>query len=376
MALAHQATAERRSTSYHPVELLASEPSTPSTCHRFDGGFASRGERQAAVTEWIVVGASLVALASPVLWVPLLQRLGTIDVPNDRSSHSLPTIRGVGVAPTSGVLVAIVLILASGQQQNLLLIVLTASVILAGLGLLEDVRGLAIRVRISGQLAVGLLVGVFLCVLVARPWWLALFVALAYSAYVNATNFMDGIDGISAMHGTIGGLHYLLVGMALDLYWLQLGGALLGAVFLAFAPWNLSRRRVFLGDVGSYLLGGLVVGCAVALWLQTSEFLLAIAPLLIYLSDTATTMLRRARRREPLTTAHRSHAYQRLTDRGLSHLTSAGAVSTATMVCCLLAWWLWFGSSQVFLIYGAILSVLAVYLWLPVLVRPVAGRQK
>ena len=322
------------------------------------------------VSGWVVLTATVFAVLSPVLWIPLLRRAGAVDLPNARSSHLLPTIRGAGLAPASGVLLAALLVLTIDGQRPLL-VLLAVALALAALGLVEDLHGLPVRARLAGQTFVGLLGGTGLCLVLGRPLWLAFLVALAFTGYVNVANFMDGIDGISAMHGAMAGLHYLIVGLAFNLPWLQLGAAVLSTVFLAFAPWNLHpRRRVFLGDVGSYLLGGLVMGCAVASWLATSQVLLAAAPLVIYLSDTSVTMFSRFRRGEPITQAHRTHVYQRLTDCGLNHLETAGVVTVASGACCAMAWWAWFAPAQGLVALTLGVVVLASYFLLPRLVVP------
>ncbi|WP_375429892.1 hypothetical protein [uncultured Friedmanniella sp.] len=253
--------------------------------------------------------------------------------------HSSVAVRGAGLGPATGILFALpIVVVITGGAGPLAGLILALALASALLGLLEDLRGLPVGGRAAGQLVLGVTFGLGLCSLLGRsPWW-TLLVAAAVVAYVNAANFMDGIDGISALHGIVAGLHYMVVGTYLGLGWIQGSGLVVAAAFLAFAPWNL-HHRVFLGDVGSYLLGGSVVGCAAALWLATGEGFLAAAPTLVYLADTGVTLLVRLRRREPLLQAHRSHVYQRLVLNGLTHLQGALLVATLSAVCCAAAFW-------------------------------------
>jgi UDP-N-acetylmuramyl pentapeptide phosphotransferase/UDP-N-acetylglucosamine-1-phosphate transferase len=97
------------------------------------------------------------------------------------------------------------------------------------------------------------------------------------------------------------------------------GGAAVAAGGLAFLPWNARRAQVFLGDVGSYALGGALALLAAAAVLRGLPPEAALGPLVLYLADTGWTLQRRIRAGEPVLRAHRTHAYQRLCDAGWSH---------------------------------------------------------
>src|SRR5207248_1189863 len=101
--------------------------------------------------------------------------------------------------------------------------------------------------------------------ILALPWllhglsggwsWQVLFsagVALWLVAYVNAFNFMDGIDGISVAQAAVAGAALYLVGRGEHVPALATAAAILAGAALGFAPLNVPRARLFLGDVGSY----------------------------------------------------------------------------------------------------------------------------
>lgn len=104
----------------------------------------------------------------------------------------------------------------------------------------------------------------------------------------------------------------------------------------AFLPWNAPVARLFLGDVGSYLLGALVgIGVVIGAS-QMSSVVVLLAPLSIYVASTGTALVRRALRGEQLT--HRQQVYQRLvSETGMSHSTVA-AVTVVLAVVITLAW--------------------------------------
>ena len=262
----------------------------------------------------------------------LMLRQGIIDVPNHRSSHTVPTPRGGGWACILGLLAATVV--AVLRDVVVPWWVLAAALLLGLVGFLDDRRGLPAWVRLAAQASTGALVGGSVAGLLG-----AVVGAVLYPAAVNVVNFMDGVNGITAMTICVWGVTAFLVGRNDHLSELSLVGGVTAGVALGFLPWNAPVARLFLGDVGSYLLGALVAGGILLGWQGEAPVLVLLAPLSVYLVDTATTLVSRARRREALLEAHRSHVYQRLTSgpRALPHVviaTYAAALATAVT----LAW--------------------------------------
>ena len=82
-------------------------------------------------------------------------------------------------------------------------------------------------------------------------------------AYTNGFNFMDGIDGISVAQATVAGIVWYVLGRSEHVSSLAVGGAIVAGAVIGFAPFNLLRARMFLGDVGSYFLGAWLAALAV-----------------------------------------------------------------------------------------------------------------
>ena len=286
------------------------------------------------MTQWpvfITLVVFVVSLGLPVVIRPLLDRLDIVDIPNDRSSHTLPALRGVGVAPTVAVAAGAVLLLWSGLWPTLVACMSTA-IAAAIIGLAEDIRGIPTRTRAVLQIGVGIGGATAIVVSTGDGYpWIPLG-ALAIAIYINAANFMDGIDGISGLHGVVVGLVYASIGAIVGYSWLIVGGAVLAVAFAGFLPWNVLRGRMFLGDSGSYLLGAFVGGLAFAAFTEGVNPIALTAPVSLYLVDTGTTIYRRVRQGEPWLEAHRSHIYQRLTDRGFNHLQVATFVAGGSLV--------------------------------------------
>ena len=308
---------------------------------------------------------------------PILHRYNMVDVPNERSSHTAPTYRGMGLATAAATLLAFVVATLFGwtyrSPESLQLAVTIAVAILCALALgwLEDIRGVSIVRRAGLQLVIGVLVSVSFATVQGTNVLLLVLGAIFIAGYINVANFMDGINGISGAHGLVAGLAYTLTGWMVNLPWLALAGVAVAGAFAAFLPWNVRPgKNVFLGDAGSYVLGAALGSLAVGAWFADVPFLLAFAPLMTYLADAGTTLFRRFMAGEQWYKPHRTHTYQRLTDVGFSHLGSTAVVTGTTI----LVWVLLafasdlYASGAVVATVGVVLvalAVLVVYLRMP-----------
>jgi len=172
---------------------------------------------------------------------------------------------------------------------------------------------------------------------VGGGWWF-LVAILVVPVSVNGINFMDGINGITSLSVGAWGLIAFVVGSTHSLVGLEIIGAVTAGAALGFLPWNAPVARLFLGDVGSYLLGGLVSAGILVGAAQGAPIALLVAPLSLYLVDTGTVLVKRMLQGEPLFEAHRGHVYQRLvSEAGLSHVTVAGVTVVLALVITL-AW--------------------------------------
>lgn len=320
------------------------------------------------MTWWHIALVTLgAAVIFPGLLRPVLRKTNLVDVPNHRSSHTRVTLRGGGLAVAGAALVGGLLALASGESLSAELSAtalpwaIFGAVAVAALGLAEDLMELPVLARIMGQFALSGLIG---WGLVSGSGWSAMWaVLLAFAGVfaINAANFMDGVNGISALHGVLLGLTGVLVGARAGEVGLLVAGAIVSASFAGFLPWNFPKAKLFLGDVGSYFLGALFLTIGVWIFAVSGSLLLAIAPVSYYAFDVLITLLARAKRRENLTEAHRDHRYQQLQRKKQSHLVSTLVTSLVTVVLIGLAYSSWVGSVQVWLAAGLGLVVLLVF---------------
>jgi len=130
--------------------------------------------------------------------------------------------------------------------------------------------------------------------------------------FINLYNFLDGIDGYAGSEAIFLGLSG----------WFLFGGdhfLVLIASVAGFLVWNWHRAKIFMGDVGSTLLGYTVA--IFALYYQNSGFSIFIWIILfgLFWFDATLTLIRRYQNHEKLSQAHRKHAYQRLVQSGILH---------------------------------------------------------
>jgi len=284
--------------------------------------------------ERALVAMGLTLAVGPVV-LAVLRRLQVLDHPCERSSHAAPVPRGGGVAPALGAVAAVAL--TPPLEGSHLGGVTLAAVMFGLVGLLEDLLGIRALRRLAIQFVVSALASVVLLQHLSGPaLWQGIFAAgvvFWIVAFVNAYNFMDGIDGISVGQATGAGATWFLVGTVTDSPVLASGGAVIAGVALGFAPYNLPVARMFLGDVGSYFIGAWLAAVAVLGLRAGVPPEAVLAPLVLYVADTGTTLVRRVVRGERWHAPHRSHAYQRLGDAGWSHVQASAFVAACIAAC-------------------------------------------
>ena len=286
------------------------------------------------------------------IWIGFARRRQIHDLPGQRRLHGQPTPRGGGIA-IALVCVAAFAWLASRTPTASPELVFAAlgMTLFAGIGLLDDL----VPVRALAKLALQLAAAAVLVFGISHDWplWMlatSAFLTVVCAYFVNCWNFMDGSNGMIATQSLVICLALAVRDEApatLRLAALATAGACVG-----FLPFNLPRARVFLGDVGSHVLGAAVFALLLLMWHATDigvrEMLMGCSAVLI---DTGLTLLRRLLAGRKVWHAHREHLYQIAVRKGHSH----------GQVCFVFAAWtlVWAALAQLFHSYSSfVMSIL------------------
>jgi UDP-GlcNAc:undecaprenyl-phosphate/decaprenyl-phosphate GlcNAc-1-phosphate transferase len=283
--------------------------------------------------DWIAPLAAFLACWLTLTWLLRHGRL-PMDHPNERSLHATPTPRIGGLGIMAGVLVAAVWLV-----DGALLPVVLGAFGLAAVSVLDDVRGLPVRVRFLAHF-----VAAVACLLaLGVTGWALLAGTLAVVWVTNLYNFMDGSDGLAGGMAAIGFGALALAAWLGDAPGLAVFCAAIAAAALAFLRFNFPPARVFMGDAGSIPLGFMaaslgILGAMQQVWPWLFP-LLVFSPFIV---DASVTLTRRGLRGEKIWRAHRSHYYQRVVLLGASHRQLAVAAYALMLAMAVLAFALLF----------------------------------
>ncbi|MDZ7736192.1 MAG: glycosyltransferase family 4 protein [Gammaproteobacteria bacterium] len=323
---------------------------------------------------WLPVAAAFLIGLLGTGWIRryALQR-SLIDVPNDRSSHTVPTPRGGGLSLALAYLLGLLLLHFHTDLQPAYVIPLGMGLFVAAVGWREDHRHipqlwrglLYLSAAALAVIAAGGLPVIDLGV-VSLHWGHigSVLAVLGIAWLTNLYNFMDGADALAGLQAVTAGL-----AGGLMFFWAGAPGPALVALILAgaaagFLCWNWPPAKIFMGDVGSCLLGFAFGVLALVGELQgTVPVLVWLILLSFFVWDATLTLAARILAGENWYQAHRAHAYQRLLQMGWSHrrLALAFLGGNVLILWPLAAWAYWYREAM---IAAALLaSLLAIITW-------------
>lgn len=299
----------------------------------------------------------------------IAKKINLVDKPNERKKHNgeIPLVGGISIYLT--------LMLALWFKSDLLvhseIYVLCASVLLI-IGVIDDKYDVDFRIRLVVQILISctMIFGAGLSLkslgglafgheLVLGPLGYIVTVFAVLGA-INAFNMVDGIDGLLggltlATFGGLAYLNYMDQQLLLARFCLLMMIVVLPYIFLNLGfPFGV-RRKVFMGDAGSMLIGFTIIwvllqgtqGQKAQMYPVTALWLIAIP-----LMDMVTIMVRRVRKGHSPFKPDREH---------LHHICLRAGLSSRQALCfiCLL--------SLFFILIGIVLELMAVPEWLSLL---------
>ncbi|WP_419770619.1 MAG: MraY family glycosyltransferase [Candidatus Marinarcus sp.] len=241
---------------------------------------------------------------------------------NERSSHTTPTPHGGGIAIAIAWFLGLIYLYFTKQIDHSLFYALLVGVLISVVSFFDDIFELSAKLRlfvqalvaILGLLALGgfhtLNFGLFI---IENQLFTNMFAFFMIIWFINLYNFLDGIDGYAGSEAIFlslagfvlfGGNHFLILAVAV----------------LGFLYWNWHKAKIFMGDVGSTLLGyNIAIFTVYYTNVQSSNFWLWIILFGLFWFDATLTLIRRYKNGEKLSQAHKKHAYQRLHQSGWNH---------------------------------------------------------
>lgn len=241
---------------------------------------------------------------------------------NERSSHTVSTPHGGGIAIVITWFIGLFYLYFIGQIENNLFYALLFGVVISIVSFFDDIYELSPKLRLIIQaiVAIGglyflggfetLTFGIFD---IQNSIFTNIFAFFMIIWFINLYNFLDGINGYAGSEAVFlslagfilfGGNHFLVLAVAV----------------LGFLYWNWNKAKIFMGDVGSTLLGyNIAIFTIYYANQEPTNFWIWIILFSVYWFDATLTLIRRKFNKEKLSLAHKKHAYQRLTQVGWSH---------------------------------------------------------
>jgi UDP-GlcNAc:undecaprenyl-phosphate/decaprenyl-phosphate GlcNAc-1-phosphate transferase len=311
-----------------------------------------------ALFAFLVAGA--VTLALTPLTIRLARRIGAIDLPNPRSLHEQPTPKLGGLAILAGTLLAAVIWLPWDAETEA---ILAGAVVIAGVGVLDDVYELNAAAKLIGQTA-AVVIPVSVGVTVESftfPFLGALDPAsvdliglpgggtidlgdagttIGIVAMINVINLIDGVDGLAAGVCAIAALTLAAIALSLDRNAAGVLAAIVAGASLGFLRDGFPPAKTFMGDTGSNLLGYLLGVVAVQGALKTNAVIALFLPLIVLtvpILDTGFVVAKRLKYRRPIYRADRWHFHHRMANIGFSQRRTLAYLYGWTAVMALLA---------------------------------------
>ena len=326
--------------------------------------------------------AVAVAFAISFLMTPPVKRfaeaVGAIDIPKDeRRVHKIPIPRMGGLAIYLGWVLTTLLFCEMNMQMAGLLL---GSVIIVVMGAIDDIVSLSPWVKLGGQIAAALVAIRFGVVFdtisnfnplsdnnFIQVGWLSVPLTVFWIiACTNAVNLIDGLDGLAVGVSTISSVTMLVVALFVSEPGVTVILAALTGACIGFMPYNLNPAKIFMGDVGSQLLG-FVLSCVSIMGLfkfhAIITFLVPFMALALPLADTTFAFFRRILHGQSPFHADKGHFHHRLLAMGMNQKQVVALLYAVSAVLGLIAVLLAGQSELVRILCLAAAFIIAVSVW-------------
>ena len=335
------------------------------------------------ISEWLkMLLAFVVSLVIVYLMTPPVKdfagRVGAIDVPKDeRRVHDHPIPRMGGIAIFLGFVISLLLFVNMSTQVMGLLV---GAVIIAVMGAVDDIVNLSPMVKLAFQLLAAIVAvrsglvfdvisnpNVFAEETTIEIGFLSVPLTLLWIVgCTNAMNLIDGLDGLAVGVAAISSTSMLIVSLLVAEPVVSVILAALTGACLGFMPYNMNPAKIFMGDVGSQLLGFVLATASIMGLFKMHAIFTFFVPMLslaLPLTDTIFAFCRRISHGQSPFHADRGHFHHRLLAMGLSQKQAVAVLYTISGVMGLLAVILAAETSELRLICLVVIGLLLVAMW-------------
>lgn len=290
------------------------------------------------LADWIkMLLAFAVSLLVAYVMTPPVKRfaekVGAIDVPKDnRRVHDHPIPRMGGLAIFIGFVLSLIFFVPMSTK---VLGLLVGSVIIAVMGGVDDIVSLNPWVKLAGQIVAALVAircglvfdvisnpNIFAEETYIEIGWLSIPLTMLWIVgCTNAVNLIDGLDGLAVGVSAISSMTMLIVSLFVSEPVVSIILAALTGACLGFMPYNLNPAKIFMGDVGSQLLGFVLSTASIMGLFKLHAIITFFVPLLalaLPLADTIFAFFRRILHGQSPFKADKGHFHHRLLAMGLN----------------------------------------------------------
>jgi UDP-N-acetylmuramyl pentapeptide phosphotransferase/UDP-N-acetylglucosamine-1-phosphate transferase len=245
-----------------------------------------------------------------LIYFKIADHYNIIDKPNNRSSHTSITLRGGGIIFPIAILTACLLGYVSAA-------VTVAVILVAAVSFIDDIKPLSQLPRFASH-AIAIALVFYDLNLFSQALWLLPIVFILLIGWVNAFNFMDGINGITVLYAFVAIVSFSFLEINQESLPLLIT---MGLSCCAFGIFNVRKKaKTFAGDVGSISMA-LFLGYFMIKTILVSGQVGYILFLSVYGIDAVITIFTRIKKKENILQPHRSHLYQYLANElGYSHI--------------------------------------------------------
>lgn len=326
----------------------------------------------------------VLSLIITLVLIPIIKevaiKLNLVDKPNQRKVHTNPVPLVGGISIGISILIVCLLLINKTNFIEDYVLILTCSFILLVVGVIDD----KIDVNAKHKLLIQLIVSFFIAMSGIRIlslhgilgiheidlWAQYLLTVIVITGVVNAFNLMDGVDGLVGGLSLLGFIMFLIASLFFEDNLLGIVSVVFIGAIIAFLKFNLSAKKIFMGDSGSLFLGFILVTLGIRMTERQMTddqnnfalpFLFVVSFFSIPVFDSIRVYLGRMKKGNSPFLADKSHLHHLLLKAGLDHK----KITLTVVVLCMGLFFIGFGLASFFSVTIIVLAVLF-FLWITI----------